>query len=208
MDECIETSISEICRILKGIGKHAVTNNKLDDCYTKWWTEKIYRCIGAKGKAQGFEVYSEQHDCEWRYDLCWVEREDWNIKEDWAGRTHWNNRKTKITKRLPLVLECEWSRDKQKDPDRPEFDKIEYDFEKLLWSPAELRVMIFDARWKNISGGKARERAKKKIEELKKRVRAFSGDQPDGIYLFCAWCHDKRDTCFHFDPWEIGTDHD
>ena len=202
MDECIETSIREICTILEVVGKSAVKYNKLDD--SEWWTKKILRHIGAKGKAQGFEVYSKRHNREWRYDLCWVEREDWNIKEDWAGRTHWNDRKTKITKSLPLALECEWFR--EKEPNRLEFDKIEYDFEKLLWSPAELRVMIFDAKF--VRDGKAKERAKKKIGELKKRVKAFSGYQSAAVYLFCAWCHDKRDTCFHFEPWEIGTDPD
>ena len=165
-----------ICKILRDFSAEAINEGHIDD--SNYWTKEITCRISCKGKSRGFETYSKYHGGEWCYDLCWVERYDG------------------LTKSLPIALECEWNRS-------PE---IEDDFEKLLWSRAQLRVMIFDATYKSALAGEAKRRAQVKIEELRNRVEFFSGTQAGDAYLFCVWCHDKGGCEFHFEHGEVVYD--
>ena len=69
----------------------------------------------------------EFKNVEWLYDLHWyteVPGEDF------------------MTNELPLVVECEWNPRFRNDPRIP-YGGIKYDFQKLLVTNAELRLMIF-----------------------------------------------------------------
>lgn len=65
-------------------------------------------------------------NAEWQYDLHW----------------YTEGKQPYTTIRLPLVMECEWQQ-KRKGDQEVEFSGIKYDFQKLLISNAELRLMIF-----------------------------------------------------------------
>ena len=57
---------------------------------------------------------------------------------------HWyvEGKNPYTTTRLPLVMECEWQQ-KRKGDRKVAFSGIKYDFQKLLVSNAEFRLMIF-----------------------------------------------------------------
>lgn len=63
---------------------------------------------------------------EWLFDLHWYKE----------GKSHYT------TTRLPLIMECEWQQ-KRKGDRRIPFSGIKYDFQKLLVSNSEFRLMIF-----------------------------------------------------------------
>lgn len=87
----------------------------------------------------GFKVYANKlsshlsqinggsfKNSEWLYDLHWYVE----------GRNYYT------TTRMPLVMECEWQQ-KRKGDSKVVFSGIKYDFQKLLVSNAEFRLMIF-----------------------------------------------------------------
>ena len=91
IDQNVQAYICEIRTILKTIAEHCNTQKKWNA--SGYWTEKIFRCIGAAGKRQGFEVYSKFHPNkynkyldykrkEWSFDLCWIEEHDSAAKTD------------------------------------------------------------------------------------------------------------------------------
>jgi len=63
---------------------------------------------------------------------------------EWLYDLHWyvEGKSPYTTVRLPLVVECEWQQKRRGDKANP-FSGIKYDFQKLLISNAELRLMIF-----------------------------------------------------------------
>lgn len=63
---------------------------------------------------------------------------------EWLFDLHWyvEGKAPYTTTRLPLVVECEWQQ-KRKGDKIVAFSGIKYDFQKLLVSNAELRLMIF-----------------------------------------------------------------
>ena len=123
-----------IRKILEDFATEAIDADRLDD--TKYWTKEIIRRICAEGEYRDYEAYAAGHGGEWIFDVCWIERENG------------------VTLRLPLVLECEWN----------SWQEVKDDFEKLLWSRAELRVMIFDATFKSAPAGKAEQRQRKELK--------------------------------------------
>ena len=63
---------------------------------------------------------------------------------EWLFDLHWytDGKKPYTTLTLPLVVECEWQQ-KRKGDKVNKFSGIKYDFQKLLVTNAELRLMIF-----------------------------------------------------------------
>lgn len=93
----------------------------------KLWTDKIKEKIGNIGKELGYNVCTTPgFESEWLYDLVWY-------KNDSNGRLQ----------TIPLTLESEWDFN---------WSGIKYDFEKLLLSNAEKRIMICQAKTKNEAG--------------------------------------------------------
>ena len=177
MDKSIKTSI---CEILTEFADCAVKQNRLAESY---WTKQIIHRLADEGEKRCFEVYSRWHgEGEWIYDLCWIKPSDEIMTTYSPTKPDAKKKIYSPTKRLPLALECEWARS-------PE---IEYDFEKLLWSRAQLRVMIFDATWERQPQKTLEQWAQNKIKELKKRIKAFCGFHDEGTYLFYVWCHGKE----------------
>lgn len=124
------------------------TNEKLlgDRVWTKSLTEKI----GDLGIELGYKVaargFQEKYERDWLYDIVWyIEDEE------------------KRLQRVPLIVESEWVK-----------SGIKYDFEKLLVGKAERRLMICQARKKDIDD---------LFEKLKNAVNAFQGNTGDRFLI-------------------------
>lgn len=73
----------------------------------------------------------EFRNAEWLYDLHWYEEN--------------RNSHYQITN-LPLVVECEWEWKRKGDAANDLYSAVKWDFQKLLVTNADLRVMIFRKR--------------------------------------------------------------
>ena len=93
------------------------------------WTAAAKNLIGNLGISLGWKICAscnnEEFENEWLYDLVWY-------KDD---REH-------ELLDVGLVLECEWDQN---------YRGIRYDFEKLLLSKSEYKVMIFQGDARSIS---------------------------------------------------------
>ncbi len=86
------------------------------------WTHLIFKCLTDLGQSHGHKVCVRGplgDDSEWLYDMVWF--------------TTYNNGTTDRLVSVPFVMECEWDTTSR---------KIEDDFEKLLVSNADTRLMI------------------------------------------------------------------
>lgn len=141
-----EEMIKSIRGILKDFSEEAIHIQLSDGCWGAEITNRLY----AEGIRREFEAYAPgaRYGHQWVFDLCWVKRCD------------------DITVSLPLAVEIEWN----------SWQEVKEDFEKLLWSKAQLRCLIFYAETKR----------EENIKELKNRIKAFEGTRPGDTYLFCV----------------------
>lgn len=172
----IQDTLTEFVSLPEAQQKLADARDDIDYHY-RYWTSGVIRRIGYIGEEERFEVHSTFHYKERLYDLCWVEKEEG------------------LTKSLPLALECEWDHSGNVNRYRHE---IEYDFEKLLWSCAALRVMVFEAWYPNTPANTAKHKAKEEIDNLIRRIEAFTSSQSEANYLFCVHCTHKEGNEFFF----------
>ena len=124
-----------------------------------WWTEEVKNAVGDVLKERNYKVYASNYNqtdgSERLYDLTGIEEEDGYLKS------------------IPLVLESEWKNAKGKYESR-----IRYDFEKLLVSRAEHRVMVLEAK----SEEKGKEVVERLLQHVKKCRHSTEGDR----YLFAC----------------------
>ena len=118
------------------------------------WTRAIKNSVGRIGESLGFEVYAMQCDFEengeWLFDLTWL------------------NENGEFVLEFPLALESEW---------RPK--GILDDFQKLLVSRAEHRVMVF---WQ-----RSADAYENCLDQLIGQIAAYHGTLRGDRYLFCCW---------------------
>ena len=148
------------------------------DAPTGPWTEGIMTRLCKVGQNEGYYVcvgkLDQANRGEWLYDMTWMKYCD--VQPINVG----------------LVLECEW--EIGPEPADRKFDRIEYDFQKLILARADLRCMIFWAQ--------SERSAKTKIEQLIVQVKNFSKNGTGDNYLFCVWLQD--DKGFYFQPYTKG----
>jgi len=88
------------------------------------WTHRIKELLGNLGESLDLKVctggFPERFEPEWLYDMVWYKEGENNLLA-----------------RVPLVMESEWGRT---------LGDVKYDFEKLLLSNAELRLMVCQAK--------------------------------------------------------------
>lgn len=129
----------------------------------KIWTQSIFKALSVLGEELDYSICSSSSDGEynggWLYDLIWY-------KSNADGQL--------IT--IPLMLESEWHRS---------FERIKYDFEKLLAGRAKYKVMIFQA-----SGDKKREY----LDKLELGIKTFQGGSGNETYLLA--CFDETKWAF------------
>ena len=147
---------------LKGVGDKA-------------WTDKILLEFTQLGKKNRFHVAASKaqgaHWGEWGFDLCW---RDYGRPDliDLPGDTNdWQV--DDALKRIPLVLESEWGN----------LDEIVEDFEKILVSRAELRVLI--CQDKHCCSEKIR-------FSLKHNIKRFAQSKSSDQYLVAIYLSEMR----------------
>ena len=136
-----------------------------------------------------------------RYDTWWLEEiRYWLIRDgkmrnlEVVSRLHkgldicWIKKTNGIMERKPIALVCDW----RSSP------HLENRFDSLVWTRADLRVMVFDATYPKQERGASLTWAKERIDYLMNRARQFNQSEPSDEYLFCVWCRDKEDASWHF----------
>ena len=109
--------ITEISKEIKKRLNQLATVDYIDNIGNRKWTSYILKELRLLGYEYGFEVCpdNDNQNSEWLYDLIWYKNQDGFLSE------------------IPFIMESEWSYG---------YDCIKYDFEKLLQSDAELKLMI------------------------------------------------------------------
>jgi hypothetical protein len=123
------------------------------------WTKAVKLAIGLLGKKLDYEICGLKPPFleGWLYDLCWYsEAPDGKLLD------------------VPLVLEVEWL---------TKYDKIKYDFEKLLIAKSKFKIMVFQA-----SG----QTAVDYYEKLEQAIRAYRGGSLGEIYLLACFNEEKE----------------
>lgn len=127
------------------------------------WTSEIKNSLVEKGHTLGYEVSCSgcnDADCgEWLYDLAWYKYD-----------------KNRILKSLALAVESEWG----------SYDEIKYDFEKILVSKAEYKLLIFQGNEINSY-----------IENLIDIINSYEGSEKGDSYLFTGWHWDEQNFIFY-----------
>ena len=125
------------------------------------WTKRVKQLL-VQLAGNKYETYAsgvpEATDGEWMCDVVW-----------------WHSGKDELLHRIPLVAECEWPKKEQDVWD---------DFQKLLISCAEVRVLIFQCSF--------RDHASSLVEELKRQIQCFDSRQEGEKYLFASYVEEER----------------
>lgn len=140
--------------------------NKIDDALqnivqhppkgNRAWTEAVKIAVGDIGTQLGYEILANQvpnrahFQSEWLFDLTWYQGSNKGILS------------------LPLVLECEWSQ---------HYEDLRHDFEKLLVTNSDLKIMIFEA---------TKEKADELVAQLDSAIRNFHGTDFAETYHICT----------------------
>jgi hypothetical protein len=107
----------QICKAIRGIEIDSLSGDRK-------WAKAIFKALADLGTSLNYEICSSSNDGEydagWLFDLVWYQNDE-------NGRLF----------SVPLVLESEWHRN---------YERIKYDFEKLLIAKAQYKVMIFQAK--------------------------------------------------------------
>lgn len=128
------------------------------------WTVEIKQKLATLGRRMSYYVCSSGGDDadwgEWLYDHCWLDY----AKND-LGQHQWGKFNAII-----LAVESEWGSEAA----------VLDDFEKLLQSRAQYKLMIFQA-WGGI------EDAQRRFKDLEATARHY-GMLPKETYLLACWC--------------------
>ena len=128
----------------------------------KEWTKAMKEIIGDIGITKGFKVCaSGKFESEWLYDLTWYSNNTDNSLKD-----------------IPLVMECEWSRD---------VSALKFDFQKLVQARARIRIMIFQGFEDEIN---------KTLQMIKDEIDSFELSQKGDLYLIAALNMNKGEFQF------------
>jgi len=120
------------------------------------WTKLIFQLVADFGHSLNFDICASRkdvgYDGGWLYDLIW-----------------YKNDTSKFLHSVPLILECEW---------HTSYERIKYDFEKLLICKAELKIMIFQS---------SAHQAPELFQLLEAGISAFNSMSTDEIYLLICF---------------------
>ncbi len=128
------------------------------------WTHEIKAHLGALGLASGHAVFADEclgAGAQWLFALCWVELR--------GGRM----------RGLPLAVEVEWNLN---------MGEIAEDFDKLLLSRSQHRLMAFEQR--------SAADVQMVLKGLKARIAAFAPRQKGDRFLFAGYDFTGRQFVF------------
>ena len=130
------------------------------------WTRAIKHAVGGIGEQLGYLVCAAESrfadNGEWLYDLTWLKVDD----------------SKRIVLDIPLALESEWTPD----------DELMFDFQKLVVSKAQHRVMLF---WAESDAS-----ADQILTVFIDQVRRFHGSRVGDRYLFAFYVGNDRPLQF------------
>jgi len=128
------------------------------------WTHEIKAHLGAMGLERGHSVFADEclgAGAQWLFALCWVDLRKGRMRG------------------LPLALEVEWNLN---------MGEIAEDFDKLLQSTAQHRVMVFEQR-------NAPDVAMV-LKSLKARIAAYGPRRKGDRFLFAGYDFTGRKLLF------------
>jgi hypothetical protein len=125
------------------------------------WREEVISAVGAAADRAGYRWLSHSSRSEWLWD---------GVAQEWQGHSLIG---------VPLTLEVEWHG----------WAEIKYDFEKLLVSRAEHRVMVCSAG--------SRAGAERNISRLRAMIDAFRLNRSGDRYFLACW-HGRADAAGEF----------
>ena len=165
--------IREVCAELDSVHSRSIGQHWTDTEWTRHVKTAICTSCRnvSKGMPQQVKLFANGVDCpveggEWLFDVTCL------LYDPEAG----------FLRRMPLIAESEWGGK----------DDISDDFEKLLVTRADVRVMVLDrGYWQEDVGA---------VIDLAEYVRNYESTQPDGVYLIAAWQSDG------FKCWRIAGD--
>jgi len=125
------------------------------------WGEEVKAAVGAVAQRANYRWLSDGSHGEWLWD---------GVAQEWAGD---------YLIGIPLALEVEWHG----------WAEIKYDFEKLLVSRANHRVMVCSAG--------SRAGAETHLSRLRAMIEAFRLNQSGDRYLLACW-YGRKDAAGEF----------
>ena len=139
----------------------------------KKFSRKVKNRLCEIGRENGFQVCACDVDMnnrdyqEWLYDVTWLKY----VEED----------PQRPLVRIPLAAECEWGNS----------GDIKDDFDKLIQSTADVRLMIFDG---------TRHDSGEKVKFLSSLINRYNPDQQEkSLYLFASWeWAERQNNKWHF----------
>ncbi len=136
--------------------------------WTRALNDILYNVAKSQSESLLVACKSDPHDNpEWLYDHVW-----------------YSNTESGSLKNVSLIVECEWKNWRDEDY----FQKVKYDFEKLLVGRSKLRFMIFEANTDS--------EALKIFQQLHDIVVSSDLSHSGDRYLFACWIRSKE---FYFD---------
>lgn len=134
-----------------------------------FWTRSIKKALSLAGRKSSFYICASEvdgcaHNGEWLYDVSWVSYGKNGFQEDPEERCF---------EKVVLAVESEWAVSKTAALD---------DFEKLLQTRADMRLMIFEI--------KSKECFCNRVEFLRKRITSCVPDELDQ-YRFAGFYEDS-----------------
>jgi hypothetical protein len=171
-----DTTVDQRTRLIKcalcQLGHKELNGKKRFKVYANRLPEDCPRVLANKCK-----------NTEWLYDLHWY-TENKGKKNGYQPTS------------LPLVVECEWGMKRKGDRTKEPYSAVKYDFQKLLVTNAELRLMIF-----KITGGKHHRKNLVLDKYFDKAIKSYRHLKKNSEFLFIAFDESgrkKHAKCFHY----------
>jgi hypothetical protein len=150
---------------------------------TRKKTTKLFEVLTELGDSLNYKVYSHGLSKEF------LEKHNHKFKNrEWLYDLHWYTEKKDkgcMPLTLPLIVECEWRKRKSDDKDEKEkHGEIKYDFQKLLISNSDLRLMLFTV--------KNEDEANKLYKYFREAIDTYTPLQAESKFLFVGFCFEKK----------------
>ena len=165
----------EIMRAIQESFAHPPDPRGNDDAWTRALLTKLCEIgrndFACKVGADSGKVDRTSRDRgEWLYDVTWLKYNNDRLID------------------VPLVAECEWG----------DFNKIKYDFQKLLLARACVRLMIYNGQHHSPDGHHNPPYSQAIAERLAENVAQFRYRQKEDAWLLAAWERAENKHCFIF----------